>query len=201
MRRQKMEEYLQISEHNQRRAWEIIRKLKIREIWEAHGAEINLIGSLAMGLMNKHRDIDFHIYTNKLTIASSFAAMAELAVQPGIRKVDYTNMLDDVDKCLEWHAWYEDDDQRVWQFDMMHILRGSRYDGYFEKMAKAIKNKVTEEQKDAILKLKFATPEGEKIMGIEYYQAVIRDGIRDYPSLQKWRKERPADRIIEWMPE
>ena len=54
------------------------------------------------------------------------------------------------------------------------------YDGYFEKFAERLSAVLTEETKYAILKLKYETPESEKIMGVEYYVAVIRDGIRSY---------------------
>ena len=62
--------------------------------------------------------------------------------------------------------------------DRIHILEGSRYDGYFEKFAERLSAVLTDETRYAILKLKYDTPESEKIMGIEDYKAVIRDGIR-----------------------
>ena len=54
--------------------------------------------------------------------------------------------------------------------------------------------------RETVLRLKYETPDDEKIMGIEYYLAVIRDGIADYPAFVQWRKQQPADRIIEWIP-
>lgn len=195
-----MQEYQQIAEINQKKAFEIIKKLQIMEIWQAHGAVINLVGSLKMGLMCKHHDIDFHIYTPKLDIQESFAAITELAAQPGVKKVEFANLLDCPDACLEWHIWYEDNNHEIWQLDLMHIRKGSAYDGYFEKVAQRIMQVITPEQRDTILKLKFATPEGQKIMGIEYYQAVIRDGVQTWEELTKWRGEHADQGIIEWMP-
>lgn len=37
---------------------------------------------------------------------------------------------------------------------------------------------MTEEQRKTILRLKFETPDELKISGIEYYKAVIQDGVQ-----------------------
>ena len=50
---------------------------------------------------------------------------------------------------------------------MIHIVKGSRYDGYFEKMAERITAVLTDETRQAILKLKYETPDTVKIMGVE----------------------------------
>ena len=39
-----------------------------------------------------------------------------------------------------------------------------------------------------------------KIIGVEYYQAVIRDGVRDYSGFKEWRKQHPVTGVVEWMP-
>ena len=126
--------------------------------------------------------------------------MSRLAALPSIRKIEYGNLLATEERCLEWHAWYEADNGEVWQLDMIHIERGSRYDGYFERQARRIAAALTDETRNTILRLKWETPEEEKIAGIEYYQAVIRDGVRDYDSFMKWRKEHPLTGVVEWMP-
>lgn len=63
----------------------------------------------------------------------------------------------------------------LWQLDMIHIEKGSRYDGYFEEVARRISAALTDETREAILRLKWETPDTEKIAGIEYYMAVLRD--------------------------
>ena len=110
-----MRNLLTLSEKNQQRAWEIIKETDIIAIWESVGATINLIGSLRLGLMMKHCDIDFHIYSSPFLLADSFAAMAKLAEHPLIKRIEYTNLLDEEDACLEWHAWYEDREGKMWQ--------------------------------------------------------------------------------------
>lgn len=195
-----MENILEIARRNQQKAWEIVEKTNIIPIWESIGARINMVGSLRTGLLMKHRDIDFHIYTSSLTLADSFRAMAELAENTSVKKIECVNLLHTVEECIEWHAWYQDTEEELWQIDMIHIRENSRYDGYFEKVAERISAVLTDETKQAILNLKYETPDTEKIMGVEYYQAVIRDGVRSYSEFEEWRRLHPVTGVIEWIP-
>jgi len=191
---------LELAKRNQQKAWEIIEDTRIVRIWEGIGAKVNLVGSLRIGLLMKHRDIDFHIYTSPLDLSASFRAMAELAENTSIKRIEYTNLLHTAEACIEWHAWYQDMEGELWQMDMIHIQEGSRYDGYFERVAERISAVLTDEMRLAILKLKYETPDTEKIMGVEYYQAVIQDGVRSYPEFEEWRRLHPAVGVVEWVP-
>mgnify|MGYP003264545273 FL=1 len=191
---------LELAKRNQQKAWEIIEDTRIVRIWEGMGAKVNLVGSLRTGLLMKHRDIDFHIYTSPLDLSASFRAMAELAENTSVKKIEYTNLLHTEEACIEWHAWYQDMEGELWQMDMIHIQEGSRYDGYFERVAERISAVLTDEMRLAILKLKYETPDTEKIMGVEYYQAVIQDGVRSYPEFEEWRRLHPAVGVVEWVP-
>lgn len=191
---------LETARQNQQKARTIIDSTRIIRIWESIGAEVRLVGSLRTGLLMKHRDIDLHIYSSPLNLADSFRAMALLAENPSFRKIECINLLHTEEACVEWHAWYQDAENDLWQIDMIHILKGSRYDGYFEKVAERIAAVLTDETKRIILNLKYETPETEKIMGVEYYQAVLRDGIKTYPEFEQWRKSHPVTGILEWMP-
>lgn len=191
---------LELAKRNQQKAWEIIEDTRIVRIWEGIGAKVNLVGSLRTGLLMKHRDIDFHIYTSPLDLSASFRVMAELAENMSIKKIEYTNLLHTAEACIEWHAWYKDMEGELWQMDMIHIQEGSRYDGYFERVAERISAVLTDEMRLAILKLKYETPDTEKIMGVEYYQAVIQDGVRSYPEFEEWRRLHPAVGVVEWVP-
>ena len=195
-----MENILQIAEQNQQKARNIIRDTRLIEIWQSIGAEPRLVGSLKTGLLMKHRDIDFHIYSAPLTVSDSFAAMTRLAENPGIVQIQYGNLLDTSEECLEWHAWYADADDQLWQIDMIHMPKGSAYDGYFERVADRIAAVLTDQTRETILRLKYETPETEKIMGIEYYQAVLRDGVRTYAEFEAWRAANPVTGVLEWMP-
>ena len=190
----------ELAKRNQQKAWEIIEDTRIVRIWEGIGAKVNLVGSLRTGLLMKHRDIDLHIYTSPLDLSASFRAMAELAENTSIKKIEYTNLLHTAEACIEWHAWYQDMEGELWQMDMIHIQEGSRYDGYFERVAERISAVLTDEMRLAILKLKYETPDTEKIMGVEYYQAVIQDGVRSYPEFEEWRRLHPAVGVVEWVP-
>ena len=187
---------LELAKRNQQKAWEIIEDTRIVRIWEGIGAKVNLVGSLRTGLLMKHRDIDFHIYTSPLDLSASFRAMAELAENTSVKKIEYTNLLHTAEACIEWHAWYQDMEGELWQMDMIHIQEGSRYDGYFERVAERISAVLTDEMRLAILKLKYETPDTEKIMGVEYYQAVIQDGVRSYPEFEEWRRLHPAVGVV-----
>ena len=191
---------LELAKRNQQKAWEIIEDTRIVRIWEGIGAKVNLVGSLRTGLLMKHRDIDFHIYTSPLDLSASFRAMAELAENTSVKRIEYTNLLHTAEACIEWHAWYQDMEGELWQMDMIHIQEGSRYDGYFERVAERISAVLTDEMRLAILKLRYETPDTEKIMGVEYYQAVIQDGVRSYPEFEEWRRLHPAVGVVEWVP-
>ena len=133
-----MEDYRKMAEANQRRGREIIAETQLVESWEAIGAQANLIGSLSTGLMMKKLDIDMHVYTDTLSIKESFRAAARIASHPGIVRMEYTNLIDTEEECIEWHAAYRDRDGRMWKMDMIHIRRGSAYDGFAERMASRI---------------------------------------------------------------
>lgn len=191
---------LKLAEANQQKARQVINDTKIIEIWESIGARINLVGSLKMGLLMKHRDIDFHIYTDPFSLTDSFKAIEKLAENPAIKRIEYGNLLDTDEQCIEWHAWYQDSNNDLWQFDMIHIITGSYYDGYFENVAERIMAVLTPDTKKTILELKDATPEDVKIMGIEYYMAVIRDGIHTYDDFIRWRLANPVSGVLNWCP-
>ncbi len=195
-----MDEILALSEKNQKRAREIITETGLVGIWESAGAEVNLVGSLRTGLLMKNRDIDFHIYSEPLTISGSFEAMRKLAEKPGIQRIEYQNLLDHEDRCIEWHAWYHDISGDIWQIDMIHIMKDSPYAGYFEKVAERISERLTPETRNAILSIKYEVPSETKVMGIEIYKAVLEDGVRTYADFMQWKDDHPEEGIIEWMP-
>lgn len=191
---------LDIALRNQQKAREVIENSGLIPAWESIGAEVNLVGSLRTGLLMKHRDIDFHIYSSPLSLSDSFLAMSRLAANPFVGKIECVNLLHTVEECVEWHACYQEPEGEPWQIDMIHIRKGSRYDGYFEKVAERISSVLTDETRQAILQLKYDTPETEKVIGVEYYQAVIQDGVRNYLEFEEWRRLHPVTGVVEWMP-
>ena len=194
------ERLIEIAQTNQHRAHEIVQELNLIPLWASINVEAHLVGSLRMGLLMKHLDIDLHLYSDPVSLADDFRIIARLAQNHRIKQIEYANLLDTEEACLEWHLHYEDPLNQMWQIDMIHILKGSRYDSYFEQMADRIVAALTNETRHTILQLKYETPESEKIMGIEYYQAVLRDGVKNYVEFETWRRQHPITGIITWMP-
>ena len=75
----------------QAEARDIVAELDIEGHWRRAGAVVHAVGSFRTGLLVRHRDIDFHVYTPTLDRDLSFRVMAALASSPYLRA------------CLETH--------------------------------------------------------------------------------------------------
>lgn len=184
---------------NQERAKKVLHAFAIAETWESHGCRVNLIGSLRMGLLASHRDIDLHVYSKGITEESSFAIAAQIAKDPNVTEIKCINGLHTDEHCIAWHIFYKYVDE-IWQFDVIHIEEGTEYDGYFERMADRIMEVMTPKQRDTILRLKFETPDGKDYHGVEYYEAVIADGITKMSDLEQWIIEHRKKLAYYWIP-
>lgn len=188
-----------IAQNNFEKALQVIEKSNVRQAWESIGAEVHQVGSMAMGLLMKHRDIDFHIYTDELNVSESFKVIQKLCANPSVTRMEYRNLADTAEACLEFHIWFMLENEE-WQLDMIQILKDSQFDGFFENVAARINAVLTPETRRTILELKYLTPDDEHIMGIEYYQAVIEDNVKTYPEFLQWRSKHPATGIVTWCP-
>ena len=191
---------LELALHNQQTAWKILEHTGIIPAWEHIGATVHLVGSLKSGLLAKNKDIDLHIYTDTLDIGASFSVMQELAERLSLKEVHYRNLIQTEEECIEWHVLYEDEDMNTWKFDMIHIRKGSKYDGVVEKVTAAITNRLTPEIKQTIHQIKFDVPDGVQIPGIEIYHAVFVGGVCTYEELELWRKANPLTNSLDWLP-
>ncbi|MDL2305610.1 phosphoglycerate mutase family protein [Bacteroides sp. OttesenSCG-928-D19] len=191
---------LKLAQQNQQFAWNVLEDTRIISAWEQIGATVNLVGSLKTGLLMKNLDIDMHIYTDKLNIAESFSVMQELAERLSLKEIQYINGIDTEEECIEWHVQYEDKNQNRWKFDMIHIRRGSKYDGTVEKVTDAIAKHLTPELRQTILQIKYDVPEGVFVPGIEIYHAVFTGGVKSYEELEQWRRTNPLTNSLEWLP-
>ncbi|NCC99608.1 MAG: phosphoglycerate mutase family protein [Bacteroidia bacterium] len=191
---------IKLAEQNQQTAWKILEDTSIIQAWKRIGATVNIIGSLKTGLMMKSRDIDMHIYTDKLDIAESFSVMQSLAEKLSFKEITYINGINTEEECIEWHVLYENDDKNVWKFDMIQIRKGSKYDGTVENVTNAIINKLTPDIRQTILQIKYDIPDNLKIPGIEIYHAVFSGKVKTYEELEQWRKTNPLTNSLEWLP-
>ena len=191
---------LELARHNQQTAWKILEHTGIIPAWERIGATVHLVGSLKSGLLAKSKDIDLHIYTDTLDIAASFSVMQKLAERLSLREVQYKNLIHTEEECIEWHTIYKDENMDTWKFDMIHIRKGSKYDGVVENVTAAIMNRLTPELRKTILQIKFNVPDGVMIPGIEIYYAVFTGGVRSYEELEQYRKTNPLINSLDWMP-
>lgn len=174
-----------LARKNQEEAYRVLEESSIRDVWESSGCRVNVIGSLRIGLLASHKDIDLHVYSSGITEASTFAIAAKMAALPGVMEMTCINGLHTDEHCMAWHVKYKSGTD-IWKFDIIHIEAGTEYDGFFERMAERIISVMTPLQRDTILHLKFTTPEDEEIHGVEYYEAVIEYGISNLDDLREW---------------
>ncbi|MCD7851216.1 MAG: phosphoglycerate mutase family protein [Parabacteroides sp.] len=191
---------LELAKQNQQTAWKVLEETGIIPAWERIGATVHLVGSLKSGLLAKSKDIDMHIYTEKLDVTESFSVMQELAGRLSLKEIQYKNLIQTEEECIEWHALYEDKDMNTWKFDLIHIRKNSKYDGVVEKMTAAIIDRLTPEIRKTILQIKFDVPDGIMIPGVEIYHAVFTGGVRNYEELEQWRKTNPLIDSLDWLP-
>lgn len=192
---------LTLAAENQQTAWQILKQTGIIPTWEKAGATVNLVGSLKSGLLMKNRDIDMHIYTDKLSVAESFSVIQELAERLSLKEIHYKNLIDTEEECIEWHVLYEHTNRDIWKFDMIHIRKGSRYDGTVERVTDAITERLTPEIRKKILQLKQEIPDSITIPGIEIYHAVFEGDVSSYEELEQWRKNHPLINSLDWLPQ
>ena len=191
------ETLLALATRNQETARCVAARLGIEALWRSIGAEPHLVGSLRTGLLMVHRDIDWHIYSNKVDIEQDFMIMGRLAAHPDVVSVQFSDGLNTDEQCLEWHCRAKDGED-MWSLDMIHMPKGARYDGYFERVVDRLSAVLTPETRTAILRLKYEI--GGSVPGIAFCRAVICDGIRTPEAFVHWLKRNPVQGVMEWMP-
>ena len=193
------QEILDLASANQEEAKKVLEKSGIAKVWEQNGCRVNLVGSLRMGLLASHKDIDLHVYSKGITEESSFAIVAQIAKLPDVTEIKCINGLHSEEHCMAWHILYKYEDN-IWQIDIIHIEEGTEYDGYFERMADRIVEVMTPCQKETILRLKFETPPGKDYHGVEYYEAVIADGTSNMAEFEEWVRDHRKRPSYYWIP-
>jgi len=193
-------ELLTLSREMRESALRVLNDLEVVNYCHHVGGTANTIGSLKSDLMLNHRDIDLHVYTDEPLVEKSFYIMKNIAKNRAVKDIQYKNLLDTKEECIEWHLWYEDKEQNPWKVDIIHIRQGSFYDGFFEKVTDRIIERLTQETKIAILDIKHGLGEKSNVPGIQIYHAVLEHGIKNYREFIPWAELHPVDAILEWMP-
>ncbi len=152
-----------------------------------------------MGLLASHKDIDLHVYSKDITEESSFAIAAQIAKLPNVLEIKCINGLHTDEHCIAWHIFYKYEVD-IWQIDVIHIEEGTEYDGFFERMADRITEVMTTDQKYRILKLKFEIPLDKDYHGVEYYEAVISNGVSNMKDFEEWVTEHRKKPMYYWVP-
>lgn len=190
---------IEYSDKIQKAALNILEQAQLVELWEGIGAEVHIVGSAKTGLLI-HKDIDVHVYTVEISIQESFLVMAELAKRINLLDIQYRNLLDTEEECIEWHALFKDKNNDLWKLDLIHIRKGSLYDGIVEKVTHTIKEKLTPEIRQTILQIKYQMPTDDIIPGIEVYHAVFEGKVKSYNELIEWRKTNLLIDSLSWRP-
>ena len=189
-----------LAAENQARAKAVLDESGISRIWADAGCRVNLVGSLKMGLLMTHRDIDLHVYSGGITEQKSFTIASRMATDPRVTGIKCINGLHTDEHCVAWHVTFKADDGTPWQFDIIHIEDGSRYDGYFERMADRIVETMTDRQREIILRLKYEAGDNCDFHGVEFYEAVIADGIDTLDDLRQWVDRHRKKQPYYWIP-
>lgn len=92
---------LKIAEENQQRTWQIVEQSGVILLWESIEATVYIVGSLRSGLLMKNRDIDIHIYTDRVSLTESFGVIQQLAERLFLRELTYMDLRDTEEECVE----------------------------------------------------------------------------------------------------
>lgn len=193
-------ELLILSRQIRQSASRVLEKLGIVNCCHTLGIDVNIIGSLKSDLMLNHRDIDLHVYSEEPIIEKSFSLIKQIAANNVIKDIQYKNLLDTKEACIEWHLLFDNENGEIWKIDIIHIRKGSYYDGYFENVTERIIQRLTPETKNIILEIKYKLGAGSSVPGIQIYQAVLDCGIKNYTDFIKWQKDNSSEKILEWIP-
>jgi hypothetical protein len=192
-----------ISEERRQAALRVISASGVVEAWESVGATVNLVGSVRSGLIMNNLDVDFHVYTGEPMLEKSRTAITRLK---GVRDVQFRDLLDTVEECLEWHALFDDAAGAVWQLDMIHIRPGSAFDGVIELTTDAVIARLAPDKsgarraREAILRIKHDAPDGVTTPGIKVYYTVLELGLGTYEEFAAWKRANPSIDLLGWIP-
>jgi hypothetical protein len=194
------DDLLRWSSQRQDEARRIIDALDLLGRWSRYGQPV-IVGAAAYGLVGKP-DIDMEIFCERPRIEDGFAVVSDLALQPGIWKVRYSNELDAQDYGLYWQIRYRhpaSPTREAWKVDMWllaHDSPGPLSRDLIEPMRRAL----TDETRAAILAIKRETLAEADVHGIDVYRAVLDDGVRTVAEFRAWIATQRKAGLTHWRP-
>lgn len=159
--------------------------------------EPSIVGSLALGLM-VWRDIDLEAQCPRLTSASAFDAVRDLAAMPDVYRMVYHDFtgprsIPEVPDGYYWGIRYQPPGTEEWKIDIWLLPEGTtrRTGGPLVSM---LRDALTDEARLAILRLKHMwcrEPEYRKsVLSVDIYDAVLNHGVRTPEELDLYLRER-----------
>jgi hypothetical protein len=191
------EDVLHQAAERQHQANEILATLALMERWSEFGVP-HIVGAAAYGLMVAS-DIDIDIYCPEPRVEMGFSVVADLARQPGIWKVRFSNELDAPDQGLYWQLRYRAGDNQVWTIDMW-LLADDHPGPRSLDLAEAMNRALTDETRVAILRIKEAVQDRADVHSVDIYRAVLDDGVRSAADFLTWHTEHTSGGLTYWRP-
>ena len=178
------------------RALDLVAELRLVERLSALGP-VEVTGAVAHGLVVA-RDIDVDVTAAALDAFACFAVLGELAEDPRVVRVVYTN-------ATERFGWLS--------FDIGCLFAGERWTielyvngpdascfGWTSELARVFSPTLTPEQRHAILELKEALADDPEYRSLDVYRAVTDDGARSLDEFLAWRAEHGSADLVRWIP-
>jgi hypothetical protein len=175
----------------------ILGTLGLMERWSEFGVP-RLVGAAAYGLMVAP-DIDIDIYCPDPRVEIGFRVVSDLAREPGVWKVRFSNELDAPDQGLYWQLRYRPGDGEVWRIDMW-LLADDHPGPRSSDLVEAMRRALTEETRIAILTIKEAVQGRGDVHSMDVYRAVLDDGVRTAVDFLTWQAEHKSVGLTSWRP-
>ena len=186
----------QRAEARRLRALELLAELRVLDHLSELGT-VEVTGAVAHGLVVAH-DIDVDVTAAALDAPACFAVMGELAADPRVVRVVYTN-------ATERFGWLS--------FDIVCLFAGEKWTielyvngpdascfGWTSELAGVFSGVLTPEQRDAILELKEALADDPEYRSMDVYRAVMDGGVRGIDAFLAWRTEHGSEELARWLP-
>lgn len=177
-------------------ALELLAELRLVERLSRLGT-VEVTGSVAHGLVVAH-DVDVDVTADALDPAACLAAVGELAADPRVVRVVYTN-------ATERFGWLSVDivcDIRGerWTIELYVNGPGASCPGWTSELAAVLSPVLTPEQRHAILELKEALADDPEYRSMDVYRAVVDGGVRGIDAFLDWRREHGSEELARWLP-